>query len=85
MINSSIINQDYAPTDLPTGDLMETLSLLRFLFPDNSSLRQVDEKLTRTATQNVPLCLPCSYQTIKAMSSQMAPFPQEFYAGGKKS
>lgn len=32
------------PTDLITGNLMDTFSQLRFFFPDNSGLRQADEK-----------------------------------------
>lgn len=39
------------PTDLPTGSLMEAFSQLRFLFPGNSNLNQVNKTLARIRAQ----------------------------------
>lgn len=51
--STSIINEENILTDLLLGNLMETFSQLRFLFPDNSKFCQVEKKTQKTTkTQN---------------------------------
>jgi hypothetical protein len=40
----SIIDQENSPTGLPTGNVMEDFSQLRFLFSGNSGWYQIDKK-----------------------------------------
>lgn len=59
------------PTDLPTGHLMEAFSQSRVLFPDNSSLCQINKKLTRTRCLGEHSGLEQCWRRRKAVSKQV--------------